>query len=247
MTRKFHLRTSFAAKLAAVILLLACLTGTVAGVVVSVALSEGVGMGADFEEDPLCESYMRDAARIALYYTIRDRGYFMSELESRYGGFSAEIYKGEPLPENLVGTWSRLPAPEDTLAAYTYTLEAEDENGEYALYTVVSSLSDNLPSNSVFQRNYIIYNILYTISYNKAVFLTLALLAASAVLLVYLLWAAGHRAGVEGVVLNWQDRIPLDIYILCASTIFVIVLSMVDRFLHWRPLSTSRRTWSPWD
>ena len=157
----------------------------------------------------------------------------MTELESRYGGFSAEIYKGEPLPENLVGTWSRLPAPENTLAAYTYTIEARDENGEYALYTVVSSLSDNLPSNSVFQRNYIIYNILYTISYNKAVFLTLALLAASAVLLVYLLWAAGHRAGVEGVVLNWQDRIPLDIYILCASTIFVIVLSMVDRFLHW--------------
>ena len=34
MNRKFHLRTSFAAKLAAVILLLACLTGTVAGVVV---------------------------------------------------------------------------------------------------------------------------------------------------------------------------------------------------------------------
>ena len=233
MNRKSHLRTSFAAKLAAVILLLACLTGTVAGVVVSAALSQGVGMGAAFEEDPLCESYMRDAASSALYYTIEDRGYFMTELESRYGGFSAEIYKGEPLPENLVGTWSRLPAPENTLAAYTYTLEARDENGEYALYTVVGSLSDNLPPNSVFQRNYIIYNILHTISYNKAVFLTLALLAASAVLLVYLLWAAGHRAGVEGVVLNWQDRIPLDIYILCASTVFVIVLSMVDRFLHW--------------
>ena len=55
-------------------------------------------MGAAFEEDPLCESYMRDAAHSALYYTIEDRSYFMTELESRYGGFSAEIYKGEPLP-----------------------------------------------------------------------------------------------------------------------------------------------------
>jgi len=30
---------------------------------------------------------------------------------------------------------------------------------------------------------------------------------------VYLAWAAGHKAGAEGIHLNWQDKIPLDLYL----------------------------------
>ena len=231
MNRKSHLRTSFAAKCVAVLLLLACVTGAVAGAAVSAALSSGVGMGATFEEDPLCESYMQSAARSALYYTIEDDVYFMTDLESRYGGFSAEIYRGEPLPENLTGSWSQF--PEDPLATCTITERITTGEGAPAVYTVVGCLSRNLPPNSVFQRNYTVYNILHTLNYSGAVLLTLALLAASAVLLVYLLWAAGRRPGVEGIALNWQDKIPLDLYLLCAATAFVLALSTVDRFLNW--------------
>ena len=232
MKAKFNLRTSSAAKCTAVILLLACAACAAAGAVISAALSNGTGMGATFEDDPLCKQYMRSAARSALcYLTAGNQTYYMEELEGRYGGFSAEIYKGEPLPENLVGTWSE--RPEDTLATYILTEELQIGDEEPAVYTVVGRLHSSLPSNSVFQRNYTIYNLLHSLNYSGAILLTLFLLLASAALLGYLLWAAGHRAGAEGIVLNWQDRIPLDLYLLCASVLFVIAMSMVDRFLRW--------------
>lgn len=37
-------------------------------------------------------------------------------------------------------------------------------------------------------------------------------------LLVFLLCAAGHKEGVEGIHLNWVDRIPLDLYLVLAFT-----------------------------
>ena len=35
-------------------------------------------------------------------------------------------------------------------------------------------------------------------------------------LFVFLLCAAGHKQGVEGIHLNWVDKIPLDLYLVCA-------------------------------
>ncbi len=46
--------------------------------------------------------------------------------------------------------------------------------------------------------------------------------------LVFLLCAAGHRKGHEGIVPNWQDRIPLDVYLFGAVLYFAIVISTVD-------------------
>jgi len=46
--------------------------------------------------------------------------------------------------------------------------------------------------------------------------------------LAFLLCAAGHRRGEEGIVPNWQDRIPLDVYLLCAALYFTIPISAVD-------------------
>lgn len=46
--------------------------------------------------------------------------------------------------------------------------------------------------------------------------------------LAFLLCAAGHRKGHEEIIPNWQDRIPLDAYLISAVFSFAIVISAVD-------------------
>lgn len=46
-------------------------------------------------------------------------------------------------------------------------------------------------------------------------------LALCAVLMIYLLWSAGRKAGVDGIYLHWANRIPFD---LLAAILFVVAL-----------------------
>lgn len=55
----------------------------------------------------------------------------------------------------------------------------------------------------------------------------LSLLCAGA-LLVFLICAAGHKAGVEGIHLNWIDRIPFDLYVAVLLVGFFVTASIVD-------------------
>ena len=230
MNQKFDLRTSLPAKCTAVLLLLACLAGAAAGTVVLAMRSMGYGSYDAFEADPLCTEYMSGAARSALYYYASgDRAYYASTLEERYVGFSAQIYRdGE-----LIGTWSAV--PENILAQHTYEFPDYDkgEDGQWISYTVVGYLSSSLPMGSVFLRCLNLYDFLHSFSYGATLALTALLYLACAALLVYLLWSCGHRPGRVGIALNWQDRIPLDLYLLCAATAFAIAISMADRFSYW--------------
>jgi signal transduction histidine kinase len=44
--------------------------------------------------------------------------------------------------------------------------------------------------------------------------------------LVFLLYSAGHKPGVEGVALNWQDKIPLDLYLVAALCLFCLGIAV---------------------
>ena len=48
------------------------------------------------------------------------------------------------------------------------------------------------------------------------------------ILFVYLLSAAGHKAGVDGIHLNWVDRIPFDLYLAILTALFILGLIAVD-------------------
>ena len=47
-------------------------------------------------------------------------------------------------------------------------------------------------------------------------------LCLAAALFVFLLCAAGHKAGVEGIHLNWVDRIPFDLYLAILAVLLLI-------------------------
>lgn len=50
---------------------------------------------------------------------------------------------------------------------------------------------------------------------------------------VFLLCAAGHKEGVEGIHLNWVDRIPLDLYAALLFAVGLFFLQVVDSISYW--------------
>lgn len=51
---------------------------------------------------------------------------------------------------------------------------------------------------------------------NTLIWLTAVLFVLCLALVIFLLCAAGHKEGVEGIHLNWVDKIPLDLYLVVA-------------------------------
>ena len=51
---------------------------------------------------------------------------------------------------------------------------------------------------------------------------------------IFLFCAAGHKAGVEGIHLNWADRIPLDLYWGALFFLAVLMILSVDSIGYWR-------------
>lgn len=61
---------------------------------------------------------------------------------------------------------------------------------------------------------------------NTLIWLTAVLFVLCLALMIFLLCAAGHKEGVEGIHLNWVDRIPLDLYLALALAIGSCVLML---------------------
>ena len=61
---------------------------------------------------------------------------------------------------------------------------------------------------------------------NALIWLTAVLFVLCLALVIFLLCAAGHKEGVEGIHLNWVDRIPLDLYLALALAIGSCVLML---------------------
>ena len=109
MQTKKDPRGSLACKCGALILLIAAAAGAALCSAAVVLLSCGYGTAESFQEDILCREAMESAMSRAGWYVLSDfdeGGYYML---SRYGGFSAQVYNGDPLPENLLGTYGELP------------------------------------------------------------------------------------------------------------------------------------------
>lgn len=228
--KRRDLRQSLAAKIAAIFLLFITAAGAVLGTAAVTLLSCGYGVAAEFQYDILCRDKLDDAMDNALSYAVAvSKGaedyqtYYERTYMERAGGFSAQVFVGDPADGKLLGSWSEVPSESQTLCKKSTTVNIYNEAGEVAgYYTVVGYVSHYLPPGSDFAVRFSVYNHLRSIPFSVAVILTVVLYLCALAALIFLFCAAGHKRGHEEICLNWQDRVPLDLYIFLAVCLFCI-------------------------
>ena len=215
------LRQSLPAKIAAFLLFFTAAAAATAGAAAVTLLSLGYGTAASFQEDISGQQAMEQMMEQAVRYALTenedyDYGAYSAEyLLERAVGFSAQVFdqNGEP-----VGSWGVVPAGERTLARTVGQVSLLGER-----FTVYGYLSDFLPAGSEFALRFVLYNLLHSLHFGLTLALTAFLLALALTALVFLFCAAGHRAGRAGISLNWQDRIPLDLYLCLAGLLACLI------------------------
>lgn len=228
--KKRDLRQSLAAKIAAIFLLFAAAAGAVMGTAAITLLSCGYGVADEFQYDLLCRDKLDNAMDNALSYAVAvskgaedHQTYYQRTYMERAGGFSAQVFEGDPADGRLLGSWSEVPSEPQTLCKKTATVNIYNEAGEVTgHYTVVGYVSHYLPAGSDFAVRFSVYNQLRSLSFSLTVILTVALYLCALAALIFLFCAAGHKRGHEEICLNWQDRVPLDLYIFLAVCLFCV-------------------------
>lgn len=215
---KHDLRTSLAAKCAAIVLLFLSAIGAALTAVGAIAIGSGYGTAKTFYTDKLCTEPMDVAMSLAFYQYLNQVS--SSSLEYYYEtDFSAEIYVGSPQDGDLAYVWGTPPVE----CGCQQTLRMDDGS---VYYTVVGYLPRQLSVGGAFQFRATLYNMLFdhTGGGMAAAAILLGLIAAG--LLLFLLCAAGHKKGVDGIALNRLDRVPLDLYGVIAFIVAAFIVSV---------------------
>ena len=140
---------------------------------------------------------------------------------------------------------SELPEKIGLTTSYSfYYHEARDVNDQYiyfdnpVAYTVVGYVADPLSAPDNYWLSYRLYNLTMSLGYwlFLIALVSLFILAAS---FIYLLCAAGHRGESEEIILNVQDRIPLDIYLLLWFGITSLTMGIVSGGAYYGDLDVS--------
>lgn len=248
------LRGRFAAKAAALVLATVLAAGAVFAYAATIAVWNGIGTAPSYFEDALCWDVMDDAMYNALYLVTEPDSSTHAEYTYRqevlYAGFAYEVYYGDQetgvlmasggTRENaVIGKESTLTS-ETTAAPPSDTADSREPTQEDLIaaepvetagyYTVVGRLYTDLPSYGNFYITSVIYGLIHSISGISA-FLCILMGLGSVLCILFLLSAAGHRYGVEGIVPTWQDRIPLELYFGGDALLLYITLVMMDGIL----------------
>ena len=86
---------------------------------------------------------------------------------------------------------------------------------DYQHVTITGYIRSPLTAkDGIYQESY--YANLLVENRHALIAITVCSFAVCLALFVFLLCAAGHKEGVAGIHLNWVDKIPLDLYLLCA-------------------------------
>ena len=236
MEKKKDIRQSLAAKFIAILLFFSAGAAALLGTFAIAYVSCGFGAADTFLEDPLCTKEMNRVMEHALRYVLSESDeYEIHEYSARFeleraGGFSAQVWDGDPKDGRLIGGWSEFPGESEILCRVVETVpKGTYFGGSGGYFTVIGCLSSKLPAGSNFAVRYSMYNRLHGLPYGVTVALTAALYALSLAALVFLFCAAGRKAGREGIALNWQDRIPLDLYLgLYLALLFLAALPYLE-------------------
>ena len=208
------LRQSLPAKIAAFFLFFAAAAATIAGAAAVTLLGMGYGTADAFQDDPSGQQAMEQMMDRAVRYALtenEDYDYFNYSAEyqlERAIGFSAQVYN---LDGELVGVWGEI--PDHVLAQTSGKVSVDGE-----AFIVDGYLSNRLPAGSELALRLDLYNLLHSLSFGATAALTALMFILAMAALVFLFCAAGHKAGREGITLNWQDRVPLDLY-LCLAVV----------------------------
>jgi len=226
------LRKSLLLKVLSIILLTVSVFTAALGVGGIVLLGDGHGTARSYQEDILFTSPMEQAMYLALSYATDsgDRIFYSDQLESQYAGTVISVYEDGALLDTWGESYSR--------SAYSHTLTAV-RSGK--TYTVTGYLPSPIPYNSVFYFTHLLYNVLHPLMGARIVILLASSLLLSVLLLIWLLCAAGHRKGRDGITPCWQDRVPLDLYlavmgitVCCVAALGVQSLSLASYNGHFR-------------
>ena len=248
------LRRSLPAKIGAMVLATLLAAGAVLCYIATAAVWNGFGTAPSYYDDVLCREVMTDAMYNALYLVTEPDSSMQPEYayrqEIQFAGFAYEVYYGDPASGILLGSGGQREGAavgrEATITVETTTLPLSSdafgsgEAGEEELtalpdetagyYTVVGRLYLDLPSYGNFHLSQLLYSIIHPISGASTVLFGLSCLG-TLLCLIFLLCAAGHRTGAEGLVPNWQDRIPLELYFIGDAVLLYITLVMADSIL----------------
>lgn len=251
------LRGRFFAKAGALILATLLAAGSVLSYIATIAIWSGYGTAPSYFDDLLCRDTMEGAMYNALYLVTESGSSMSSEYayrqETMYAGFAYEVYYGAPGDGMLLGSGgsrenadvgletsmtveTSAPPPSDNALSPDIAGEEStqgdltvqtDASSAAGYYTVVGRLYQDLPSYGEFALSSRLYHTIHPIS-SISMFLTVLLGLGAVLSLIFLFCAAGHRAGVEGIVPNWQDRIPLELYFAGDALLLYVTLVMAD-------------------
>ena len=105
----------------------------------------------------------------------------------------------------------------------------EEALGKLDREYLVTLYLDHIPATGGFPLLQQLFDFLYPLRFVLCFIAPLCLLL-SLILLAFLCCAAGHRNGTEGITFNWQDRIPLDLYLAADLFAAVFCILMTDQF-----------------
>lgn len=230
------LRKSLIAKTAAVILFIVML-GIAAALSYCVVDMSQAGYynitGYSFYDTPACYSITEEYASNALY------GYYLRKIKPNPTAQELAIikeYEAKFAPANSNLSFTVLDKNNKEL--YTnFTSESFGMQNTFRFdnYIVNAFVRSPITAQDDYFQPYRMFNWFYRMRYALIAFAATASIAAIA-LIVFLLSAAGHRKGHDEIVLNAQDKIPFDLYILGFSTLIFGMLN-ID-ISPWYSLST---------
>ena len=236
---KRDIRGYLVIKILAIVLLVLTSVGAALSTCGLALLSQGYGVigQGSFYDDPLCMIPLNDAMDNALYYhTERDAEsgayyHYERKLERHYQGFACKIYAGDPADGVLFGTWGEVTSDH----VLRHTKEVETTLVDSGYFTIEGYLSEPQMYGSEFQIGMRIFYLLNPFRDGTSlIVLTVVLYLFALVALIFLLCSAGHRRDKKGIFPNWQDRIPLDLYLVAVfftfSCVVAFAIECVDNY-----------------
>jgi signal transduction histidine kinase len=179
-----------------------------------------------YYDSAICENLARQDA----YEVLRSAagGWYDAEYyDARYNNFLFVVYDeaGNAVAQNCDGQ----PAVylEDVQSSWAYDVYDEDGGAHAERLTIDCYVQHPLVVQDRYYWGQQLFDALYAGRYA-----VIAIGAASAILalilFIFMLCAAGHREGVEGYAPSWQDRIPLDLYLVVAVGLCCIPMAATD-------------------
>lgn len=188
-----------------------------------------------YYDTPLCESTTYDYAQQVMrwYQDGIDTEDIANTFSNGKTNFSFALYD---MQNQLIGQ-STIPEQVGTKISYPfYVYELRNADGTYSYsenslpFTIVCYVAEPLDAADNYWLTYRMYEMILTLGYGlfPFAFVNVILFALS---LIYLICAAGHRNQTDEIILNVQDKIPLDVYLLMQFALCSMVSGLFVRHM----------------